>query len=75
MPNTGDSSIKKRCWVEEYQCTECTPTNPTRATNPNFYSENRSSGLETEQQKITAIAEDELHNLILNWSGEPIILV
>ena len=72
MPNTGDSSIKKRCWEEEYQCT---PRNPTRATNPNFYSENRSSGLETGQQKITAIAEDELHNLILNWRGEPIILV
>ena len=31
-----------------------------------FYSENRSSGLETGQPKINAIADDELHNLILN---------
>ena len=29
-------------------------------------SENRSSGLETGQQKINAIGDDELHNLILN---------
>ena len=39
-------------------------------TNPDFNSENRSSGLEkfleTGQPKITAIAYDELHNLILN---------
>ena len=48
MPNTGDSSITKRCCEEEYQCT---PTNPTRATNPNVYSENRSSSLETGQEK------------------------
>ena len=35
--------------------------------NPNFNSENRSSaGLEAGQQKINAIADDELHNLILN---------
>ena len=32
----------------------------------NFNSENRSSGLETGQQKIIAIADDESHNLILN---------
>ena len=32
---------------------------------PHFNSENRSSGLETVQQKINAIADDELHNLIL----------
>ena len=32
----------------------------------NFKSENGSSGLETGQQKIIAIADDELHNLILN---------
>ena len=51
---------------EEYWCT---------LTNPNFNSENRSSGLETGQQKINAIAYDELHNLIFNWSREPIILV
>ena len=37
-------------------------------TNPNFNSENRSSGLENGKQKINAIADDELHNLILNWS-------
>ena len=35
-------------------------------TNPNSNSENRSSGLETGQQKINVIAGDELHNLILN---------
>ena len=40
-----------------------------------FNSENRSSGLETGQQKINAKVGDELHNLILNWSREPIILV
>ena len=34
-----------------------------------------SSGLETGQQKINAIADDERHNLISNWSREPIILV
>ena len=51
---------------EEYWCTP---------TNPNFNSENGSSGFETGQQKINAIADDELHNLILNWSREPIILV
>ena len=34
-----------------------------------------SSGLETGQQKINAIADDEWHNLISNWSREPIILV
>ena len=51
---------------EEYWCIP---------TNPNFDSENRSSGLEeTGQQKINAIAVDELHNLIWNWSGEPMIL-
>ena len=70
MLNIEDSSIKKRCWAEEYQCTP---------TNPDFNSENRSSGLEefleTGQPKITAIADNELHNLILNWRGEPIILV
>ena len=32
----------------------------------NFNSENRSSGLENGQQKINGIADDELHNLILN---------
>ena len=37
-------------------------------------SENRSSGLKTGQLKIFAIADDELHILILNWSKEPIIL-
>ena len=47
---------------EEYQCTP---------TNPDFNSENRSSGLATEHQKTIAIADDELHN----WSREPIILV
>ena len=31
-----------------------------------LYSENRLSGLETGQQKINAIAGDEIHNLILN---------
>ena len=31
-----------------------------------FNSENRSFGLETGQQKINAIADDELHNLILS---------
>ena len=67
MLNIGDSSIKKTCWEEEYQCAW--------PTNPNFYSENRSSGLETGQQKITAVADDELHDLILNWRGEPITLV
>ena len=64
MIKIGDSSI--RCWEEEYQC---------RPTNPNLNSENRSSGLETGQQKTNAIADDELHNFILNWRGEPIILV
>ena len=42
--------------------------------NPHFNNENRSSGLETGQQKMNAIADDELPNLILNWSKEPIIL-
>ena len=42
--------------------------------NPHFNNENRSSGLETGQQKINAIADDELPNLILNWSKEPTIL-
>ena len=40
-------------------------------TNPNFNSENKSSVLETGQQKLNAIADDELHNLILNGSTEP----
>ena len=34
--------------------------------NLNFNSENRSSGLETGQHKINAIADGELHNLIIN---------
>ena len=41
----------------------CTPTNP------DLNSENRSSGLETGQGKITAIADHELHNLILNYNN------
>ena len=57
MLNIRDSSIKKVLRREEYQCTQ---------TNPDFNSENRSSGLATGQQKITAIADDELHNLISN---------
>ena len=57
MFNIGDSSI--RCLENKYGCTP---------TNPNFNSENRSSGhhFETGQQKINAIADDELHNLLLN---------
>ena len=55
-----------RRWQEEYLCTP---------TNSKLYGENRSSGLETGQQKIDALAYDELHNSILNWSGEPIKLV
>ena len=56
MLNIGDSSI--RCL--EKNTVGCTPTNP------DFNSENRSSGLETGQQKINAIADGELHNLIIN---------
>ena len=55
MFNIRDSSI--RFLREEYGCTP---------TNPNFDSENRSSGLETGQLKINALTDDELHNLILN---------
>ena len=53
MLNIGDSSTK--VFREEYW---------SAPTNPNFNSENISSGLETGQQKIIAIANDELHNLI-----------
>ena len=56
MLNIGDSSI--RCL--EKNTVGCTPTNP------GFNSENRSSGLETGQQKINDITDDELHNLLLN---------
>ena len=65
MLNIGDRKLNK-VFREEYWCTQ---------TNLNFNSENRSPGLETGQQKINAIADDELHNLILNGSREPIILV
>ena len=53
MLNIRDSSIK--CWEEEYQC---------KATNPNFDSENRSSGIKTGQQKLNAIADEKLHLLL-----------
>ena len=65
MLNIGDQCLEYWILLEYW----CTPTNP------NFTGENRSSGLETGKQKINAIADDELHNLILNWSREPIILV
>ena len=56
MLSNGDSSI--RCL--EKNTDACIPTNP------NFNSENTLSGLEAGQQKINAIADDELHNLIVN---------
>ena len=71
FPNLSNSNAQywrqlNKVLREEYWCT---------STNPNFNSENRSPGLETGHQKINAIADDELHNLILNWSSEPIILI
>ena len=53
MLNIGDSSIR------------CLEKNTDVHQQTNFNSENRSSGLETGQQKINAIADDELHNLHL----------
>ena len=49
MPNIGDSLIR---------CLE--KNTDVHWTNPNFTSENRSSGLKTGRQKINAIADDEL---------------
>ena len=54
MLDIGDSSI--RCLEKNTDVHQQIHT---------FNSENRSSGLETGQQKINAIADDELHNLIL----------
>ena len=56
MLNIGDSSI--RCLEKNTDVHQQIPAN--------FNSENRSFGLETGQQKINAIADDELHNLMLN---------
>ena len=55
MLNIGDSSI--RCLEKNTNVHKQIQT---------FNSENRSSGLETGQQKVNAIADDEVHNLILN---------
>ena len=60
--NIGDSSIR---------CLDKNTDGHQQSALYHFY---RSSGLETGQQKINAIADDELPNLILNWSKEPIIL-